>query len=119
MCGFTRAHALRQIALDILDHHDRVIDCDAHREHQTKQGQVVNREAEGLHHRKGPDERDRNRDDWNDGRAPGLQEQQDHQHHQQHRLKNTEIDFVHGFFDELGGIERDLGRHTGWHIRFD
>ena len=46
MRGFARRHALRHVAFDVLDHDDRVVDHDAYRQHQTKQRQVVDRDAE-------------------------------------------------------------------------
>ena len=41
-----RRHALRDVALDVLDDDDRVVDHDADRQHQAEQGQRVEREAE-------------------------------------------------------------------------
>ena len=102
-----RRHALAQIALDVLHHHDRIVDRDADRQHQPEQSQIVDREAKGLHHCEGADQRYRNGNDGNDRSAPGLQEHHDHQHHQQHRFKDREVDLVHRVGDELGGIESD------------
>ena len=63
------AHAVFEMALDILDHHDRIVDHDADREHETEQGQIIDRESQRRHHRKSADQRHRDRDDRNDGRA--------------------------------------------------
>jgi hypothetical protein len=38
-----RRHALREIALDILDHDDRVVDDDADRQHEAEQRHRVER----------------------------------------------------------------------------
>ena len=39
-------HALAQVALDVLDHDDGVVDDDADRQHQAEQRQVVQAEAQ-------------------------------------------------------------------------
>ena len=75
--GVARTKAPLDIALDILDHDDRVVDHDADREHQSEQRQIVERESEQAHHEEGADQRDRNRDDRDHRRPPGLQEQHD------------------------------------------
>ncbi len=74
--GLRRRQALAQLALDVLDDDDRVVDDDADGEHQAEQRQHVDREAEPLHHREGADERYGDGDERDDRRAPRLQEQQ-------------------------------------------
>jgi hypothetical protein len=59
--------------LDILHHHDGVVDHDADREHEAEQSEIVDGEAERRHHRKGADQRHRDRDDRNDRGPPALQ----------------------------------------------
>ena len=44
--GFDRREAARDVALDVFDHDDRVVDHDADREHEAEQRQRVEREAE-------------------------------------------------------------------------
>ena len=46
MRGLRGRHAALEIALDVLDDDDRVVDDDADREHQAEQGQVVERYPE-------------------------------------------------------------------------
>ena len=41
-----RREPVRDVALDVLDHDDRVVDDDADREHEAEQRQRVEREAE-------------------------------------------------------------------------
>ena len=48
-----------QVALDVLDHDDGVVDHDADRQHQAEQRQRVEREADRRHHREGADQRHR------------------------------------------------------------
>ena len=49
--------ALGQPALDVLQHHDRVVDDDADRQHQPEQRQIVQREAQQQHDRERADQR--------------------------------------------------------------
>ena len=78
-----RRQAFLDVALDVLHHHDRVVDHDADRQHQAEQGQRVDREAEQVQRGERADDRHRHRDQRDDRGAPGLQEQDHHQHHQQ------------------------------------
>ena len=65
-------------ALDVLDHHDRVVDDDAHREHQRQQRDRVGGIAEREQHRERADQADRHRDGRDDGRAQAAEEQEHH-----------------------------------------
>ena len=78
---------LLDIALDVFHHHDGVVHHDADRQHHGKQRQGIDREAEHQQHGKAADNRHRHRQQRNQRRAPGLQEQNDHQHHQCDRFK--------------------------------
>lgn len=73
VCSRARRKPFGHSALDVLDHHDRIVDDDADREHQPEQGQRVEREAEELQGRERADDRHRNRDDRDQRRAPALQ----------------------------------------------
>ena len=75
-------HAVFDVADDVLQHDDRVVDHEADRQGQRQQRHVVDREAERVHRRAGRDKRDRHRERRNDGRGRGAQEQEDHQHDQ-------------------------------------
>ena len=64
LCAASRGrHALADVALDVLDHDDGVVDDDADRQHQAEQRQLVEREAERRQHGEGADQRDRDGDD--------------------------------------------------------
>ena len=97
----------RDVALDVLDHDDRVVDHDADRQHQPEQRQVVQREAEQRHDEERADQRDRNRDQRNDRGAPGLQEQDDDQNDEQDRLEDRLLHRVDRLLDELGRVVDD------------
>ena len=90
----TGVRPARDVALDVLDHHDRVVDDDADREHETEQRQRVQREAERVHHGERADERHRHGRERDQRRAPGLQEQQHHEHDEEQRLEQRMHDRV-------------------------
>ena len=50
--------AVLELALDVLHHHDRIVDHQTHREHETQQRKQVDGETEPRQHREGRDERD-------------------------------------------------------------
>ena len=56
--GFARVEALGDVALDIFDHDDGVIDDDADGEDEAEEGEVVEGESHGLHDGEGADEGD-------------------------------------------------------------
>ena len=60
----------RDVALDVLDDDDRVVDDDADREHEAEQRQRVQREAEQMHGGERADERHGHGRERNDRRAP-------------------------------------------------
>ena len=80
------ASPVGDIAFDVLDDDDGIVDDDADRQHQPEQRQVVEREAECRHEEERADERHRNGDERNDRRAPGLQEDDHNQDHEDDRL---------------------------------
>ena len=83
---FFRRFTKPDMSFDVLDDHDGIVDHDADRQHQAEQGQGVEREAQQIHHRERADERYRNGDERDDGGAPGLQEQDNDDHHQNDRF---------------------------------
>ena len=111
--GLKRCAAFLDVTLDILDHDDRVIDHDADREHQAEQRERVNGKAEQIEHGEGADDRYRNGDQWNDRGAPGLQEQDHHQHDQRDRLEQRVNDGRDRFSHEDRGIIIRAVAHTG------
>ena len=112
-----RRKAKRDVALDVLDHDDRVVDDDADGQHQAEKRQHVEREAEGQQHGQRADQRHRNGDDRHDSHAPGLQEDDDDDDDQHDRLDDGLVDLVDRFGDELGRIVDDLVGEPGRKIR--
>ena len=90
---FARAHALVDLVLHRLDHHDRVVDDDADRQHQAEHAGHVDREAEQRKQRECADDRDRHRQQRDQRRAPVLQEHEDHEDDQRHRFEQR-VDHV-------------------------
>ena len=74
-----RLLAVLDVADDVLDHHDGVVDDEAGADRQRHQRQVVEREAAEPHHAEGRDQRQRQRHAGDDGGADRAQEQQHHQ----------------------------------------
>ena len=107
VCGFLGRHALRQVALDVLDHDDGVVDDDADRQHQAEQRQRVEGDAHRGHDGERPDQRDRDGEDRDDRRAPGLQEQDHDDDDEDHGLEECRDDGVDGGLDEGRGIIDD------------
>src|SRR5215831_12684567 len=100
MGGFQWRHSGAHIALDIFDDDDRVVDDDTDRQHEAKQGQVVQRYPKYGEDRKGADQRNRNRDDRNDRRAPVLQKQEYHPDDEEDRDKNGDDNLLDRLGDE-------------------
>jgi hypothetical protein len=81
-------------ALDVFQHHDRVVDHDADCQHHGEQGQGVDREAEQPQAGKGADQRNRHGHHRDQRGAPALQEHVDHGEHQHHRFDQGLDHFV-------------------------
>jgi hypothetical protein len=54
------------VAVDVLDHHDRVVDHKPHRQHHGQQGEQIDAEAGGEHERRAADDGQRNGEHRND-----------------------------------------------------
>ena len=83
-------HALFQVARDVFHHHDGVIDDKAGRDGQRHERKIVEAVTAQVHHRERADERDRDGDARNHGRAHISQEEKHHQHHQDRRRRTSE-----------------------------
>ena len=117
MRRFPRRQAICYVALDILDHDDRVIDDDADRQDQAEQGQHVQREAEGRHDGEGRDQRHGDRRDRNDRGAPGLKKDEDYDDDQQDGFVDRVLDGLDRGCHELGRVVGDLVLDAGWKRR--
>ncbi|MNE42477.1 hypothetical protein D3C81_1317660 [compost metagenome] len=75
-------HAGLDVAGNILQHHDSVVDHEAGSDGQCHQRQVIQTEAAQIHGGEGADQRDRHRYRRDQRSAAGTQEDEHHQDHQ-------------------------------------
>ncbi|MNM62589.1 hypothetical protein D3C81_739270 [compost metagenome] len=109
---FDRIEPCLDIALDVLHHDDRIVDHDADGQYQAEQRQGIKGKTEQVHHGKGTDQRHRYGDQWNDRGAPGLQEQDHHQHHQDQRFEQRMDHRFDRAAHEDGRVVDDLVVHA-------
>ena len=77
--GFVGAFAHLDVADDVFEHDDGVVDHEADRERQRHQRKIVDAVVEQIHHRERADDRHRHRHAGDDRRRQLPQEQEDHQ----------------------------------------
>ena len=87
-----RRVAAFEIARDVLDDDDRVVDDEAGGDGQRHQRQIVEAEAELVHDRQRADQRQRHGEAGNDRRRHVAQEEEDHQHDQADGERQLELD---------------------------
>ena len=90
--GFQRRHPLFDVAGDVLQHDDGIVDHEARRHRKRHQRQIVEAVADQVHRREGRDQRHRNRDHRHQRRAEVAQECEHHEDHQQHREDQGSFD---------------------------
>ena len=73
------ALAVLAVAVDVLEHHDRVVDDDADRQREPEQGEGVEGEAEEVHDDEGAEDRGRDRQQHVEGRGPRAEEEPAHE----------------------------------------
>ena len=96
-------------ALDVFHHQNGVIDHDADRQHQRKQGQQVDREAEQVETGKGRHHRHWHHRHGDDGKAPVLQEHEQDHTDDEEGLNEGGDHRIHRGADEQRGI---VGHHV-------
>ena len=124
--GLHRWHAVFDVTHDVLQHHDRVIDHQPHRERNRQQRNIVEAVAQPKHDGECADQGNRQRQRRDDRRHHVPQENEYHQHHQRHGEAHGEFDIVNRIANRLRTIvtqfdldrRRQLLRETGHH-RFD
>ena len=78
-------HAGFEIARDVLDHHDGIVNDETGDDGERHQRQIVDRIAEQIHHAESAHQRDRHGDCGNNRGANVSQENENHQNHQERR----------------------------------
>src|SRR5208337_3960626 len=105
--------AFLQMALDVFDDDDGIVDHEASGEGDTEQRQRVDGEAEQFDEGKSADERDWNRDGRNDRGAPVFQENEDDKDDKNDGLAEGRDYVADRFADRVGGIEGEFILHAG------
>jgi hypothetical protein len=111
--GLHRLLARLDVAHDVLEHDDGVVDHEAHGERQRQQGDVVDRMAADIHAGKSADDRDRQRDGRDQRRPEAAQEEvdgDDNQHAGQHQ---GELNVVDGMTDGNRTVGEDGDLNAG------
>ena len=100
--------AFLDVAGDVLDHDDGVVDHEAGGNGQRHQRKIVEAETEQIHGPERADQRQRNGKTW-DQRCPrGAQEHEDHHHHQHDRERQFVLDVAHRGADGDGPVGQDV-----------
>ena len=94
-------------ALDVLDHHDSVVDDDADGQHDGEQRDGVGGIADRLERNKCTNKTHRHGNRRNQCCTDVSEKQKDHQHHENESFEQSFLHFVHGVFHEDGRIVRD------------
>ncbi|MCY1220274.1 hypothetical protein D9M72_322830 [compost metagenome] len=116
--GGKRRQAGLELALDVLDHHDRVVDHQTDGKHHAEQAQHVEREAEEIHDDERRNQRNRNGDRRNDGGAQVLQEDEDDENDEGKRLEQGKDHILHRRRDKTRGVvEHVIGDAGGETLR--
>ena len=76
--GFLRRQPVLDMAMDVLEHHDRIVDHEADGDGKGHQGEIVEAVAQQIHDREGADERQRHGDARDHRRPEAAQEDEDH-----------------------------------------
>src|SRR5215469_17852155 len=97
--------ALDNMALDVLNDHDGVVDNQASSQGDAKQSQRVDRKSQYFDENKGSDEGNRNSDCRDKRGAPVLQENVNYKYHKANCLKQRNEDLFDRFADYFGSVE--------------
>ena len=114
-----RLHAILDMTVHVLQHHDGVVNDKADGEHHRQQRQRVHGEAERIHQREGADQRDGDRHQRDQRRAHRAQEDEDDQHDQDDRFDDRLVDRLDRPVDEDGGVVGFRDRHALWQVLDD
>ena len=105
--------------LDVLHHHDGVVDQQPDGQHHGEHGQRVDGIVQRRQHAEGAEQHDRHRDGRDQRGAPVLQEDEHDHEHQDHRLDQGAHHVLDGEFDEGRGVVGEGDLHVGREARGD
>ena len=107
-------HALFDMALDVLQHHDGVVHHEADRNRQRHQREIVERIADRPHQRAGAEQRQRHGDARDHGRPEAAQEHEDDRDHEADGQQQRELHVLHRGADRRRAVgdhrHLDVGR---------
>ncbi len=112
-----RRFSLFHVTHDVLEHHDRVVHDESHRQCQRHQREIVEAVAHQVHHRERADDRERQRETRDDGRRQILEEQEDHHHYERQGDEQRELDVVHGLPDRDRAVVERVDFDGGGDLR--
>lgn len=104
VASFGRQAFLGHDALDVLHHHDGVVNHDTDHQHHGEHGQNIDGQAGDQHHGKGAEQCDGHHDGRDQGVADVLQEDQHHDEHQHDGFQQRVHHLLDGDLHELGGV---------------
>ena len=121
--GLEGPHARLDVADDVFEHHDRVVDDETDGKRQPKQRDVVDRKSERIHPRKSSDDRQRDREHRDGSGCHPPQEKEDDEHDEADGQDKRQLNVVHGKRDWAATIVQDVdtsgraevGREFGQH----
>ena len=101
------------VADDVLEHHDGVVDDEAHGERQRHQREVVDRVAQHVHDHERADDGHGQGQARDDGRRDVPQEEEDDQDDEGDGEEQGELHVVHGVADRDRAVVEDAELHRG------
>ena len=108
MAASNGLQALLEVAGDVLDDDDGVVDDEAGGDGERHEGEIVQRVAEQVHHAEGAEQRERNGDRRDERRAAFAKEDEDDEDHEQDGDDERARDVVDRGADGAGAVEHDL-----------
>src|SRR5580693_7512115 len=110
--GTNTAQSTSEMAINVFNHDDSVVDDQASGEGDAEQGQRVDGETQQFHKDEGADERNRSGDEVNHRRPPVAEKDKDHQDDQKDR-RTYRVDYVADRLPHsVGGVEGDFVVHS-------
>ena len=97
------------VALDVFQHDDGVVDHEADREDDRQQGEEVHGEPECLHQEDAADQGQRDRHHRDQNRAEGADEEENDDHDDEQRVAERLEHLPDGVRDVVGGVVRHAG----------
>ncbi len=106
--GIEGEHASLDVAHDVFEHHDGVVDDEAGRDGKGHQRQIVQRVIHQVHHAEGADDGEGHGDAGNQGGADFAQEDEDDEHHEKDGDDQGTLHVSHGSTHGGGAVKSDL-----------